>query len=105
MAEGGRLDPAVWVMTLSGRRENPQPSRRLRPREGGRPIAGGVQPAPRGMRGDTGLAAYYPIRHWNKHVHCSTNCKGSRHIGWDCMHMRVRRRTVEFAQLQCTRAS
>lgn len=48
MAESGRLDPAVWVMTLSGRRENPQPSRRLRPREGGRPIAGGVCNPPPG---------------------------------------------------------
>lgn len=76
MAEGGRLEPRGLGNDSIWRRENPQLSRRLRPREGGRSIAGGVQPAPQGMRGDTGLAAHYPIRHWTKHFSLQHELQG-----------------------------
>lgn len=79
---------SVW------RRENPQLSRRLRPREGGRACLWGCQPA-RECAVRPAWRHTTPLAIWNKHCHCSTDCKGSTHIGRDCMHMQA----AKFAQL------
>lgn len=66
----------VWVMTLSGGEKIHSFLAGFGPAKVAGQSLVGCNPPPQGMRGDTGLAAHYPIRHWTKHFSLQHELQG-----------------------------
>lgn len=80
MAEGGRLDPAVWVMTLSGGEKTHSFLAGFGPAKVAGPFLG-VQPAHKECAVTPAWRLITPFAIGTSIVHCSTNCKGNALIG------------------------